>query len=133
MSRPLFDRAAVLRHLRAHGSTGIADLFAAVGGDMKRESFSFCMSRLQADDYVENVAGRGVPAVWAVGPVELPDAQSDAQPEQEPHIYPRYCLEVVAPPRQNDHRHSVYTPAQGAPARAGSQDFLQYPSRGHRC
>lgn len=67
MSRPIFDRAAVLTHLRAHGSTGIADLFAALGGDMKRESFSVCMSRLQADGYVENVAGRGVPAVWGVG------------------------------------------------------------------
>lgn len=116
MSRPIFDRAAVLTHLRAHGSTGIADLFAALGGDMKRESFSVCMSRLQADGYVENVAGRGVPAVWAVGPVELPDAQSDAQPEQEQHVYPRYCP-AVPPPRQYDTRNTFYKPAPWSPPR----------------
>jgi hypothetical protein len=148
--RALFDRAAVLDCLKDNGPCTTKELHAFYGDDERTvkslRCFLYCLrsqglvSSHKRDDglcvwtFVKNAPPKAAPgskpkAMPQPKACEMPEAEAEA----EPHIYPRYCLEVVPPPRQNDHRHSVYTPAQAAPARAGSQDFLQYPSRGHRC
>lgn len=64
---------------------------------------------------------------------DAPAASADAEPqEQEQCLYPRYCPEV-APPPGRDLRATTLTYTMCVPVRAGSQDFLKVPSRGHRC
>lgn len=139
--KSLFDRPALLACLKAAGPCTTRELHRRWGSEHTYDKFRDAMSWLAGRGLVRNTAPGGREGVWHVvlrtlpeaAPAPEPDTEADTDTEPEPHIYPRYCLEVVPPPRQNDHRDSVYTPAQGAPARDGSQDFLQYPSRGHRC
>ena len=142
--RALFDRQEVLACLKSAGPSTTRQMHVRIG-DAERtvKSVRVFLNGLRSRGLVSSHKRDDGWCVWTFvenpppKPKAMPQPKAcempEAEAEPEPHIYPRYCLEVVAPPRQNDHRHSVYTPAQAAPARAGSQDFLQYPSRGHRC
>ena len=129
-------RDAVLAHLVAHGRTTTNDLYAAVGGTMRRSVFDAAVRYMRSVGYVQNVAGPGVTGVWVADMSELPGAlqpgaDAAAQEPAEPiHDYPRYCLERVPPPRQHDTRQCTgWRPPAMACTRPGAADFLSLPSR----
>jgi hypothetical protein len=116
MSRNEATREAIRAYLLLHGHTTTAELKALFGRDHTGSRFAALLKYMVKLGMVKNIRStQNAAGIWAAAESLSSDAE-EAQHE-EPHIYPRYCLQAVAMPRQYDIRAAVYKPAPWAPPR----------------
>jgi hypothetical protein len=116
MSRNEATREAIHAYLLLHGHTTTAELKALFGRDQSGSRFAALLKYMVKLGMVKNIRDtKNAAGIWAAAESLSSDAE-EAQHE-EPHIYPRYCLQAVAMPRQYDIRAAVYKPAPWAPPR----------------
>lgn len=115
MSRNEATREAIRAYLLLHGHTTTAELKTLFGRDHTGSGFAAVLKYMVKLGMVKNIRStQNAEGIWAAAESLSSDAEAQSE---EPHVYPRYCLQAVAPPRQYDIRAAVYKPAPWAPPR----------------